>query len=198
MAVALKSYNYITRYSEFFIDNESDLEKLPTASNTGADDLCIIGPVAIGSTAFFTNTNDVCYRLTEEEVWVKIIINNGNHSGVSGVKGASESMYRKGDVELSLEDLAKLGEGLSYDALTHTLDISPQASPQSEELEKPGAENAGRIRQYTGETTEDLIKGRFYECVYDEESGQYEWEEIPVQNEEGLTNEQIDALLALI
>lgn len=46
-------------------------------------------------------------------------------------------------------------------------------------LPEPDASNAGKIVQYSGETTETLTHGHFYECI---ETGpdEYEWSEVPL------------------
>ena len=53
-------------------------------------------------------------------------------------------------------------EGELTEALENKQDIL-----QYEELPEPSAESLGKVFQYIGETTSDLVSGRFYKCVSD-------------------------------
>ena len=56
------------------------------------------------------------------EILLKEISENGGGSGaVSGVKGAVEEEFRKGNVNLTIEEITKLVGGLTYDELTKEL-----------------------------------------------------------------------------
>ena len=72
MAASLKRLDQTTRYAEFFIDSEADLEKLPTKTQSGKDSLSSVNPVSQGSTAFLTNSDSFFYRLSGGNVWNKI------------------------------------------------------------------------------------------------------------------------------
>lgn len=63
-------------------------------------------------------------------------------------------------------------------------------------LPTASAENLGKILQYTGTTTAEYTHGYFYECVYD--APDYKWQPVKTQEENGLTTEQVNALLELL
>lgn len=77
MSASLKHIDSITRYAEFFIDSENDIEALPTMAASGKGSLAIIEPVAQGSTAFLTESDAAVYRLNGNGVWG--IVNAKSH-----------------------------------------------------------------------------------------------------------------------
>lgn len=126
------------------------------------------------------------------EILLKEISENGGGSGaVSGVKGAAEEEFRKGNVNLTIEEITNLVGGLTYDELTKELhDI------QYESLPTPADKWIGRIVQYVGADTTGIKSGHFFKCV--NEDSTLKWVDISVDETEELTNEQLNALLALL
>lgn len=126
---------------------------------------------------------------SRNEYLLKEILENGGGSGaVSGVKGAVEEEFRKGNVNLTIEEITNLVGGLTYDELTKELhDI------QYESLPTPADKWIGRIVQYVGADTTSLTSGHFFKCVND--SGTLKWNDI---SEKSLTEEQLNALLAIL
>jgi hypothetical protein len=123
------------------------------------------------------------------EYLLKEILENGGGSGaVTGVKGAVEEEFRKGNVNLTIEEITNIVGGLTYDELTQELhDI------QYESLPTPADKWIGRIVQYVGTDTTSLTSGHFFKCVND--SGTLKWNDI---SEKSLTDEQLNALLAIL
>lgn len=123
------------------------------------------------------------------EYLLKEILENGGGSGdVSGVKGDVETEFRKGNVNLTIEEITNLAGGLTYDELAKELhDI------QYESLPTPAAAWVGRIVQYVGEDTTSLTSGHFFKCIND--SGALKWNDI---SDKSLTEEQLNALLAIL
>lgn len=123
------------------------------------------------------------------ECLLKEILESGGGSGdVTGVKGAIEEEYRKGKVNLTIEEITKLVGGLTYDENAKELHDS-----QYSELPTPSAVLVGRIVQYVGADTESLISGHFFKCIDD--SGTLKWKDI---SEQPLTQEQLDNLLSIL
>lgn len=123
------------------------------------------------------------------EYLLKEILESGGGSGeVTGVKGAIEEEYRKGKVNLTIEEITKLVGGLTYDENSKELHDS-----QYSELPSPSAALVGRIVQYVGADTESLTSGHFFKCIDD--SGTLKWKDI---SEQPLTQEQLDNLLSIL
>lgn len=113
----------------------------------------------------------------------------GGSGDVSGVKGAVEATYRTGNVNLTIENVVNLDNGLVYDADTKTL-----KGTQHYTMPTPSADWLGKTLQYIGSDTEQYKSGHFYKCV--QKSGAYQWEE--TLGDEALTNDQLNNLLDLI
>lgn len=123
------------------------------------------------------------------EYLLKEILESGGGSGeVTGVKGAIEEEYRKGKVNLTIEEITKLVGGLTYDENSKELHDS-----QYSELPTPSAALVGRIVQYVGADTESFTSGHFFKCIDD--SGTLKWKDI---SEQPLTQEQLDNLLSIL
>jgi len=118
----------------------------------------------------------------------------GGEGAVKGVKGAVETTYRKGNVNISLPNVANLGGGLTYDAATKEL-----KGTQVTSLPAASAELVGTILQYAGPETADFKPGRFYTCNEDT-PGVYAWDETVVgeANPDPLTPEELASLLSLL
>ena len=126
------------------------------------------------------------------EYLLKEILENGGGSGdVTGVKGAVEEEYRKGLVNLTIEDITNLIGGLTYDPLTKELQ-----GIQYDVMPTPAATINKKIVQYTGDTDTTYKNGHFYKCV--ESAGVYSWVDISGDATESLTPQQLNALLALL
>ena len=127
------------------------------------------------------------------EYLLKEILDNGGTGGgdVSGVKGALEDAFRKGNVTLALQDLATVDNGIYFDELTNII-----KGIQYAVMPSPAANLAGRIYQFVGTTTADYKNGHFYRCRQDGAS--YIWEDALGDETEPLTQEQLNALLALL
>lgn len=127
------------------------------------------------------------------EYLLKEILENGGTGGgdVTGVKGAVEAAYRKGQVNLTIEDIANLVGGLTYDSTEKELHGS-----QYETLPAPAAAWKGKIIQYVGPDSGTLKSGHFFKCIDD--SGTLKWTDISGDETEELTPEQLNELLALL
>ena len=69
---ALTKMDYSTNYAEFSIDNENELELLPTTIAGGTGALASVGAVAAGSAAYTTDGNLDVYTLDGSGVWNKV------------------------------------------------------------------------------------------------------------------------------
>lgn len=124
------------------------------------------------------------------EYLLKLIYEEGGTSGaVSGVKGALEEVFRKGNVNLSFDDITDVDNGLMYDEVLKVL-----KGIQYDAIPTPSAIYQGKIIQYTGANTDIYKCAHFYKCV--EKSGSLVWEDQTAVD--SLTQEQMDALLALL
>lgn len=120
----------------------------------------------------------------------------GGEGAVKGVKGAVETAYRKGNVNLTLPNIANLSGGLTYDDDTKTI-----VGTQTDSMPAASAGNAGKIVQYTGAETADFKPGMFYTCEEDpDHPGTYKWNPTQVgeADPDALTHEEMEALLALL
>lgn len=117
------------------------------------------------------------------------ILNAGGTSGaVTGVRGALEEAFRKGNVTLALQNLAEVDNGIYFDELNNIL-----RGIQYPALPAAAASLEGKIYQYTGEDSGDLKSGHFYKCIQDGSS--YIWDDC-IKGAEELTQAQLNALLA--
>ena len=112
----------------------------------------------------------------------------GGSGDVSGVKGNVEINYRKGNVNITLEDVTNIDNGLTYDDISKTLSGS-----QHDTRPAASAEWVDKVIQYTGADTPDYDSGHFYKCKNN--AGTYEWEEAEIVDT--LTQEQMNTLLSL-
>lgn len=126
------------------------------------------------------------------EYLLQLIYENGGTGGgdVSGVKGAIETTFRKGNVNLALTNITDVDNGVFYDVVNKVLkgvqyDVLPTAT----------ADLTDKIYQYIGATTTDYTSGHFYKCVLDGSS--YIWQDTQ-SDANALTPQQIDDLLALL
>lgn len=127
---------------------------------------------------------------SRNEYLLKLIYEEGGTSGaVSGVKGALEDAFRKGNVNLSLDQITELDNGLMYDVVLKTL-----RGIQYDEIPTPTIIYKDKTIQYTGATTEQYKAAHFYKCV--EKDGSLVWED--QTDVDSLTQEQMDALLAIL
>lgn len=62
-------------------------------------------------------------------------------------------------------------------------------------LPTPTSTNVGRIYQYTGATTADYINGKFYQNVYDSDSGTYSWVEKEIADPLELSDDIFNSLV---
>ena len=125
------------------------------------------------------------------EYLLKEILEHGGGGGgaVSGVKGAVETTYRTGNVNLNIENIAELVNGLVYDPVTKKL-----GGTQYNTMPTASAEWEGKMIQYAGEDTADYENGHFYKCKNN--GGTYEWEEAEIMDT--LTQDQLNALISLL
>lgn len=122
----------------------------------------------------------------------EILENGGGGSGeVTGVKGAVEAAYRKGQVNLTIEDITNLIGGLSYDSSTKELH-----GTQYDDMPTPSSFFEDKIIQFSGATDANYKSGHFYKCVNN--AGVYSWIDISGDTTESLTPQQLNALLALL
>lgn len=88
MAANEISRNYTNRYCLFVIDDENDIELLPTSTSSGKLDLSMSTPCAMGSRAnCIANGNQ--YILNGANSWV--IYNGFINSGSEGDSGTSQN-----------------------------------------------------------------------------------------------------------
>lgn len=125
------------------------------------------------------------------EYLLKEILEHGGGGGgaVSGVKGAVETTYRTGNVNLNIENIAELVNGLVYDPVTKKL-----GGTQYNTMPTASAEWEGKMVQYAGQDTDDYENGHFYKCKNN--GGTYEWEEAEIMDT--LTQDQLNALISLL
>ncbi len=112
----------------------------------------------------------------------------GGSGDVTGVKGNVETEYRKGQVNITLEDVTNIDNGLTYDDISKTLSGS-----QHDTMPTASADWAGKTIQYTGPDTPAYESGHFYKC--EEDAGTYAWEEAEIIDT--LTQSQLNTLLSL-
>ena len=129
------------------------------------------------------------------EYLLKEILENGGGGGgsgdVSGVKGALETTYRKGNVNLTLPNISDVSNGLEYDTTNKVI-----KGVQYSEMPTPATIWIGKIIQYVGDTAGSYKSGHFYKCI---QSGSTQiWEDCLGDETEALTQEQMNALLALL
>lgn len=127
------------------------------------------------------------------EYLLKEILENGGGGGggeVTGVKGALETEYRKGLVNLLITNIAKLSNGLTYDTVTKTIQGN-----QYDVIPTPASVFENRVIQYVGATSGTAKTGHFYQCYND--SGTFKWKDL-TEEPESLTQEQLNQLLALL
>lgn len=126
------------------------------------------------------------------EYLLKELLDSGGGSGeVTGVKGALEDTWRKGNVNLTLLNLAEYEGGIRYDELTKVLH-----GPQYDVIPTAASVWLGKIIQYTGADTTNFKNGRFYKCILVNDV--YVWDEVLGTESEPLTEDQVNALLALL
>lgn len=124
------------------------------------------------------------------EYLLKLIYEEGGTSGaVSGVKGALEEVFRKGNVNLSLDQITEVDNGLMYDEVLKTL-----RGIQYDVIPTPASIYKNKVIQYIGATTALYKTAHFYKCV--EKDGSLVWED--QTDVDSLTQEQMDALLAIL
>ena len=115
----------------------------------------------------------------------------GGSGDVSGVKGALENAYRKGNVNLTLQNITDVANGLDYDSTNKVI-----KGVQYTEMPTPATVWLGKIIQYVGNTAGTYKSGHFYKCI---QSGSTQiWEDCLGDETEALTQEQMNALLALL
>lgn len=123
------------------------------------------------------------------EYLLKEILENGGGSGdVTGVKGALEEAFRKGNVILTLAEIVALAGGLSFNEDTNELH-----GPQYDVMPTPASTWHKKIIQYVGDDSGSNICGHFYKCIND--AGTYKWVDLSANS---LTQEQLSALLAIL
>lgn len=124
-----------------------------------------------------------------EYLLIEILNSGGTGGAVKGVKGALESVFRTGNVNLKLDEIAGVDNGIFFDDLQNII-----RGIQYSVIPAAAATLQGRIIQYTGSDTDTYKNGHFYRCIYKDSA--YIWEEA-LGDTEPLTQEQLDALLAL-
>lgn len=121
----------------------------------------------------------------------EILETGGGGSGeVKGVKGAVETEYRKGLVDLAITAIAYLAGGITYNEATKEIH-----GPQYDVLPTAAAIWENRVIQYVGADTTNRKCGHFYKCM--DISGTLAWVDLN-DTIEALTQEQLDALIALL
>lgn len=144
--------------------------------------------------AILMNMLGASYTLEDPQSRIEYLLQEilnagGGGSGeVTGVKGNVETEYRKGQVNITLEDVTNIDNGLTYDVISKTLSGS-----QHDTMPTASADWAGKTIQYTGPDTPDYESGHFYKC--EEDAGTYAWEEAEIIDT--LTQSQLNTLLSL-
>lgn len=85
--VKLISRDYNTRYSVFAVDTTAELDKLPTNSKKGKDDLSTI-TCCIGSRAIVTETSERYILNGNQNKWIKFTASSSGGGG-----GGSEPQW---------------------------------------------------------------------------------------------------------
>lgn len=76
--VSLAKLDPLTRTALFFFDSESqDIQKLPTMTTCGKENLSTVSGVAQGSMAKQSDSDAVYYRLNGNNQWVKVKSSGG-------------------------------------------------------------------------------------------------------------------------
>lgn len=70
--VSINKRDYTTNITEFYADEESDLELLPTLTSCGKENLSTINSVGVGSSCFVISTGDVYMLKGKINSWIKI------------------------------------------------------------------------------------------------------------------------------
>lgn len=70
--VSVGSRDYTTNITEFYADTASDLDKLPTLTDKGKDNLCTLNSTGVGSSCFVISTSEVYMLQGSTNTWVKI------------------------------------------------------------------------------------------------------------------------------
>lgn len=144
--------------------------------------------------AILMNMLGASYTLEDPQSRIEYLLQEilnagGGGSGeVTGVKGNVETEYRKGQVNITIEDVTNIDNGLTYDDISKTLSGS-----QHDTMPTASADWAGKTIQYTGPDTPDYESGHFYKC--EEDAGTYAWEEAEIIDT--LTQSQLNTLLSL-
>lgn len=70
--VSINKRDYTTNITDFYADEESDLELLPTLTSSGKENLSTINSVGVGSSCFVISTGDVYMLKGKTNSWIKI------------------------------------------------------------------------------------------------------------------------------
>lgn len=70
--VGMISKDYTTGYCVFVVDTASELDKLPTMTSSGKDDLRFLSSCSFGSHAIVTETYDIYILNGNENKWIKV------------------------------------------------------------------------------------------------------------------------------
>ena len=125
-----------------------------------------------------------------EYLLIEILNSGGTGGDVTGVKGALEEEFRKGNVNLKIDEIANFDNGIFFDELHNII-----RGIQYAVIPTASASLLNRIIQYTGSDTDTYKNGHFYRCIYKDSS--YIWEDA-IGDTEPLTQEQVNALLAIL
>lgn len=79
--VKLISRDYNTGYSIFAVDTVAELDKLPTTSTKGKDELYTISNCCTGSRAVVTETSDRYILNGNQNKWLKVSKSSGGGGG---------------------------------------------------------------------------------------------------------------------
>lgn len=91
------SKDYTTGYGVFSVDTVAELDKLPTTTDKGQDNLHTVNPCCIGSRAIVTETGDKYILNGNQNKWIK------STSSGSGGGGGSESWATEEDIDKMFE-----------------------------------------------------------------------------------------------
>ena len=122
MAASLKYLNPSTRYAEFFIDDETDLVKLPTINGSGTDNLSTVSGVMQGSKAILTNSDSTYYRIRGDNTWIKI--ESGGGGGGTGTNDYN-ALINKPTIN---------GKTVEGNVTSDDIDVAPEAIVNGENL----------------------------------------------------------------
>lgn len=105
MAATELSRNYATQFCLFYIDNNSDIESLPTSKRSGKNELSLSTPCRAGSKA--RDVTGKQYVLNGYDEWVVFTTSSGSGVGSGSDVDFDIQIATEGEVNSMLDDVFK-------------------------------------------------------------------------------------------